>query len=729
MSSKNPLEMADPPAKRSAISDIPKTYLADPTETRMNTGLGGEIGQGERQSVADPLADPPSAKIPEFVTPTKAVDLTGDSLTTVKRDCREGKYQGATKILVDGVEAWQIPISSLPIHARRKMAKEVTAALAAKAASLGPEIPTPEARQWLPAEYTTLWESYDRSGAVHKRRAEAAFAAVVAFADLVDNGRSNGEAERAVASQFGVSRATLYRYRNAIKGHPRCNWLPLLAPHYKGGRPCAPFTEEAYAYILGKHKNTSETQLTVVLEAARALAPSRGWEIPSYDAVLARLKKEPKWLDTLGRKGPKALEHSYPAVERDYTGLALHEYWESDGRRADVMCIWPDGTIARPFIIIFREVRSRLILSVKGYLNPSAAGVLAAFGQAMERTGVAPDNVKIDNGREYAAKSVTGGQKTRYRFHIMPGEQPGIMTKVSTKADWSQPERGQDKPAESWWNFLANRCDKAPEFEGGYVGRNTAAKPEGFDRSKAIPIAAYEAKLAAVLEFFNTQHRHRGSGMDGRTPMEVYKELAAQTVRAPVDPAHIRLCKMGQALIKPDSKDHSYSFKIPGHGVCRFWSKEIAGLPQEVLSRKHAVYYDLENPEKPVSIYDGHAWLGDAPLLERLPFNEEGGERAAAHVKAKNAAMKPQKDALKAIKAAAQPDQTALPGVTRLTKLPSIHEVTVEGRRKLPAENKTAPQQTPSTEEEEERLAELARLRKEQIRITDPRRYSILYGD
>lgn len=146
------------------------------------------------------------------------------------------------------------------------MAKKITAALATKAASLGPEIPTPEARQWLPAEYyTTLWESYERSGAVHKRRAEAAFAAVVAFADLVDNGRSNGEAERAVASHFGVSRATLYRYRNAIKGHPRMHWLPLLAPHYKGGRPCAPFTEAAYAYILGKHKNTSEI---VTLERA-----------------------------------------------------------------------------------------------------------------------------------------------------------------------------------------------------------------------------------------------------------------------------------------------------------------------------------------------------------------------------------------------------------------------------------------------------------------------------
>ncbi|MBN8516785.1 MAG: hypothetical protein J0L71_02730, partial [Candidatus Accumulibacter sp.] len=128
-------------------------------------------------------------------------------------------------------------------------------------------------------------------------------------------------------------------------------------------------------------------------------------------------------------------------------------------------------------------------------------------------------------------------------------------------------------------------------------------------------------------------------------------------------------------------------------------------------------------------LYDGHNWLGDAASLDTVPFNDEGGERAGAHVRAKNAAMKPQKAALKAIKNGAQSDLPALPGVTQLTELPPMPAVTIEGRRTLPAENKTAPLQTPGMEKEEERLAELARRRKEQIRITDPRRYSILYGD
>ncbi|QLH52022.1 MAG: hypothetical protein HWD57_21275 [Candidatus Accumulibacter cognatus] len=720
--------MHDHGGNRSCIPDAPEGDMHDHGQSLAITGLSGKTDEDDARDTHDRLPRG-SCKTPTFVGAPEAAKLLERDPSTVTRQCDSGTFTGATKTLVNGIKVWQIPISSLPLAAQRKLKAELDAARAARLAAVGIVIPPPESRHLQPAEYTVVWEAYERSGATHKRHAERAFKVMVAFNDLVDSGRSMGEAEKAVASSFGVSRATLYRYRDAIKGHPRMHWLPFLSPRYKGGRPCAPFTKEAYAYILGKYLNTSETKLTVVLEAARALAPSMGWEIPSYDAVRDRLRQEPKWLDTVGRKGPKALERSYPAIERDYSNLRLHEYWESDGRRADVLCIWPDGTLARPFIIIFREVRSRLVLGVKGYLNPSAAGVLAVFGQAMERTGVAPDYVKIDNGREYAAKSVTGGQDNRYRFKIVPGEQPGIMTRVGTKADWSPPGRGQDKTLESGWNFVADRCDKAPEFEGAYCGRNTVAKPEGFDRSKAIPIAVYAEKLAAVLEYFNNQHRHTGSGMNGRTPMEVYQELSAQTVRPAVDPAHVRLCKMGVAYIKPSATDSTYSLTIPGYGVCRYWSEKIAGLTRECLSRKHTVYYDLEAPEKPVSIYDGHNWLGDAASLDTVPFNDEGGERAGAHVRAKNAAMKPQKAALKAIKNGAQSDLPALPGVTQLTELPPMPAVTIEGRRTLPAENKTAPLQTPGMEKEEERLAELARRRKEQIRITDPRRYSILYGD
>jgi putative transposase len=681
-----------------------------------------------------------SCKVPEFLGAPEAAKLLQRVSSTITRQCESGKFEGAIKARVNGIDAWQIPVASLPAPAQRKLHAEILKAQAAHLAATLPTIAAPAPVKPAGVEAGVMWDAFERSPADQKRRAQDAFEALSFFHDLVASGRTIGEAEKAVASEFGVSKATLWRYRTVTDGQPKLNWLPLLRPRYKGGRPWADFTPAAYEYIRAKFLNTSETSLAVVLEDARTVAPGKGWLIPSYHAVQYRLEKEPAWLMTVGRKGPKALEQSYPSVERDYTSLALHELWESDGRKADVVCRWPDGSIARPFIIAWREVRSRLVLGVKGYLNPSADGVLAAFGMALERAGCAPDFAKIDNGREYAAKSVSGGQANRYRFKVMPGEQPGIMTLVGTKAEWSKPGRGQDKPIESGWRFYADRCDKAPEFQGAYCGRNPVAKPEDFDREKAIPIALYEQKLAAVLEYFNMQHRHTGSGMDGRTPMEVYTTLSAENPRPPVQAAHLRLCKMGSAQIKPDKKETTYTLQIPGYGRCRYWSEKIASSPLEVLSRKHNVYYELEDPKRPVAIYDGEKWLDDARLIEAIDFREQGGASSAAHVAAKNAFMKPKKAALKAIGEAGQLDQPSLPGVTSLTPLPSpIHAVTCEGKRIAapapvteiedlliptgnPAEwrhrdtgkisqGRTAavPQATATTQEDEERLSAMAR--------------------
>ena len=182
--------------------------------------------------------------------------------------------------------------------------------------AIAPTAPNESGRTISQVEYRAMWDAYERSSATHKSRAERARDALAAFHEMVDNGASIAAAESAIVSAHGVSKVTLWRYRNSTKGHAPCNWLPLLSPRYSGGRPPAEFTPEAYQYILGKYLNTSETPLTVVLKAARDMAPLKSWAIPSHKAVLARLAKEPEWMHTLGRKGPKALERSYRRAQR-----------------------------------------------------------------------------------------------------------------------------------------------------------------------------------------------------------------------------------------------------------------------------------------------------------------------------------------------------------------------------------------------------------------------------
>jgi hypothetical protein len=383
------------------------------------------------------------------------------------------------------------------------------------------------------------------------------------------------------------------------------------------------------------------------------------------------------------------------------------------------MCRWPDGTIDRPYLVVWRELCTRMVLSVKGYVSENSAVVLASFGAAMALTGVAPDFAKIDNGRAYASKSVTGGQANRYRFTVVPDEQPGVMTRVGTTAWWSKPRRGQDKPVESFWGFFATRVDMHKDFEGAYVGNNPTAKPEDYARANAVPIEVYERRAAAFFEWFNTQHCHTGSGMNGRTPLEMYKELAAQTVREPVDPAHVRLCYMGFAEVKPSKVDASYTLKIPGFGVRRYWSEKIAGLPLETLSRKHAVYYDLNNPDRAVQVYDGHLWLDDAALLEDLPFIG-ADDAAAAHTKGKHHFLRSQKQAVAQMKGQGSPALPAPAGVTG-RELPPVPGLSIVGRGKPQPE--LVERKPQFSDEDERELARLEAEQKEKRRRANPALY------
>lgn len=660
-------------------------------------------------------------KMPEFIPPAKVADLTGDSLTTVKRDCRYGKYPHATKAKINGVEAWQIPVSSLPAAAQKKLKAELQSQLQAQTADVPAMAPAAD------ADFGPLWQAWQQAGEPARQRAMQAVAALDSFDQLRASGASIGTAEAHIKQQFGISKPTLWRYRQAVADAPRSHWAALLLPQYNhAGRPPAEFTDEAYQYILGRMLNTSKTPLAVVLNEARKQAAQQGWTIPSTDAVRHRLAQEPAWLWTLGREGAKALERNYPAMERDAASLGIHERWESDGRKADVWCVWPDGTRERPVLMIWRDVRTRMVLAVRGALSENTALVLDAFGAALQRTGTAPEKVQLDNGRAYASKAATGGQKNRYRFTIQPDEQPGVITLVGAKVDWAPPGRGQIKLIESFWKQFAAHVDKRDEFEGCYCGNGPGAKPENFCRDNAVPIAQYAAAVARWLHWYNTEHRHTGSGMNGRTPLEVYTELTAQAgKRMPVDPAHIQMCFSAMALVKPSKQDHAYRLKIPGFGECRYYSAEIAALPGSVHQRQHCLYYpqQLDSPPAEVQVWDGGKWLGNAQLLQAIPFLG-AHEQAAQHVKDKQASLAQKKKCLKHAKQAAQQLSLTLPAPEPAALPQPDMALVIKGKAQTPLSGAAAmPIANVLDEETEKELAEKARKQLEKRRRANPALY------
>ncbi len=220
-------------------------------------------------------------------------------------------------------------------------------------------------------------------------------------------------------------------------------------------------------------------------------------------------------------------------------------------------------------------------------------------------------------------------------------------------ADWSRPYRGQEKPIESFWKWVAYRLDKLPMFQGAYCGKDTVSKPSDFDAQKnAIPIAIYSAKLAEILEGFNREHEHRGHGMNGKSPQQVYDELIqVEPLKEWPRPSaeDMRLLQLEQRVLTLNNKDASIRFKITGYGEARFWSETLADLPMAARAKKYHVYHNSALPDLPVLVYDGLRFVCESPRIGLI-----GDKQAAAqHCINKAAFKKPRTAAFKDIKKAA----------------------------------------------------------------------------
>ena len=564
--------------------------------------------------------------------------------SSIRRACRAGKYPGAIK----GADGWAIPLIALPVAVQQRY---IEAQYPAQITAPPVILPALVDKPLLDADALHL--AYRRAPLKSKERADKLAAAVADFADLREAGGSKGNAAAQIKAVYQVDNATLWRARLQIEGQPRELWTALLLPRYKGRTKEAELTPDAWDWIKSHYLNTSETPACVVIKEAKKEGRARGWVFPSDKTITRKINSLPATQYLLGRKGANAFDATFPAAERDYLSYALHDTWVSDGRNFDVFCLWPDGTIARPFIVAWVEMRTRKILGVRGGIHPNSTLTLAAFHSALKNTQIKPQRALLDNGREYAAKSVTGGQKIRYRFHIKEDDPIGALTRMGVIADWSRPYRGQEKPIESFWKWVAYQFDKLPMFQGAYCGKDTASKPSDFNaQNNAIPIAIFSAKLAEILEAFNSEHKHRGHGMNGKSPQQVYDELIqAEPLKEWPRPSaeDMRLLQLEQRVLTLNNKDACIRFKLPGYGEIRFWCDTLADLPMKARAKKYNIYHNSAMPDSPVLVYDGLRFVCEAPNIGLIGSKEA----AAQHCINKAAFKKPRAAGFKALKQAA----------------------------------------------------------------------------
>lgn len=311
--------------------------------------------------------------------------------------------------------------------------------------------------------------------------------------------------------------------------------------------------------------------------------------------------------------------------------------------------MWPDGTISRPWIVVIRDLRTRMPLAIKVYTNTNAELVIDAFKNAVLLTGTMPEEFSLDNGTEYSNNALNGGQKSPYRYTVLKNQPIGILTRMGIITIWAPPYHGQQKGStESWWNVVANNVDKL--CGAAYTGSNAVNRPENCDKKHAIPIEEYAKRLSvcAVAWAKGELGQHRGHGMNGMSPLELYNHLREKYIPHPVSIEHIRAMRP-LVFRRVLSKQLVFQMTIPGFG-------QVEYMPEDNLTVKRGYSYDIlpdpSDPREPALIYDGAIYMGEAIFKAHTPFLDKtaGGEiwkKRSSAIKKASMAIKAAKERVK----------------------------------------------------------------------------------
>lgn len=470
-----------------------------------------------------------------------------------------------------------------------------------------------------------------------------------------------------VAMEHKISDRTLWNWRDAVSGKPRHDWLVYLAPRHRAGpkkRNKVVVDPDFMARLKADYLRLSQPRFSASYRRTVEWFNSHHNTVEIPPEWLARRRYQATTsniMETLMREGEDALYARYPAQQRDRSELGALEWVNTDTHKWDVFVEWPlehgerETYIGRPQMVAFQDLASNKILSWRVDRAPNSAAVAAAAGDMARDYGI-PEHVLFDNGRENAAKWITGGAKTRYRFRVKEDDIPGIFTQLGCKIHWAKPYSGQSKQIERAFRDFAGDVAKHPAFDGAYTGHKTDAKPSDYGM-RVVPLDIFLQVVTRAVHEWNARPDRRSEVAYNRSFDAVYAEKCANRPPRKATAEQQRLFLMGAEGITTHQKT----------GVIRFrknqyfapWLGEFAG--QRLVIRFDPT--DLWTPGLFAYDLDG-AFLGHVPCKAKTGYSDLA--EARAHEKARrefiNAVKKVAKAEVKLTALELGQDLLAIPG-------------------------------------------------------------------
>ncbi|WP_439523212.1 transposase domain-containing protein [Marivita sp.] len=590
-----------------------------------------------------------------------------DGWDVVKGKVRRRKAKGG------GLEYhWTV----LPMRARLKLSRQAGD-------------PTPSAEKE-PVSSADAWSVYAQVKDNAKEEAQRRFKALKSVDALVRAGLTRYNATDEVAKDIGVSARTIWNWHDFVIGVPADDWLPYLVPRHQVAKRKSRKAEidpEFFKMVKSAYLSPSQPPLTACYDWTCDWAMKEGIPIPPIHQVRRHYKAAvSKPTEIYWRKGSEALRRFYPHQTRDKSAMVPLECVQGDYHKFDVFVAWPgEEKPVRVQAVFFSDVYSGKVLTYRLDTTANSHTVQVAFGDLVESYGI-PQACLLDNGREFAAKAMTGGTPTRFRFKITDEDIPGLLTLMGVEVMWATPYSGQSKPIERAFRDLCDRIAKHPAFEGAYTGHKVDAKPDNY-ASRAIPLEDFRKVVEREVAKHNARPDRRSPVAMGKSFNEVFNAAYKTSPIRKATEEQRRLWLLRAEGVRANSKNGAVSLYKSDYWS--EWAYRIAG-------QKVVVRFDPDDLYEGVEIYDlDGAYLGFLGLQVEGPFRSVEGaknfnSKRNSYARAERRLAKAERELsaaqiaarLDASGADAQPDDLPEADILRL---PTPHPAAPRARRHQPS--------------------------------------------
>jgi len=411
-----------------------------------------------------------------------------------------------------------------------------------------------------------------------------------------------------------ISRSRLYAWR---KSYQRGGDIMSLVDQ-RGGDQKSVGDPTCWKYFTRLYLDPKQPSVKWCWEQTRSYAKRQGMSWGGYDACRKQLNDRIPPEQQTAIRDPKAWRDQLaPRIDQDPEAWGAGTRWDGDHAQLDFWCRMPDGRVIRPWITAWKDWRSRRIVGWILSDAPNSSTILAAFRKAVRdpRNLTLPDEVRIDNGKDYDCYIFHGQTKTQRLKKIKLDQDEahfgGIYKLLEIEAHFSIPHNPTGKSRiERWFGTLHDRFDRTWDT---YCGRSADHRPEGLnkllrDPSKAPSFETVQREITAYIDKWNASADHHVDDLivDAvKISPDDFLERFCDRRRTPPDPAVLDL--MDQHWHKP-VRVGKQGITINPYGVrVSYGAFDPALMPYKALKAKDRphvlVSFDPDDPGQ-IRVYD-----------------------------------------------------------------------------------------------------------------------------